>query len=321
MAEVSKIPRAFFWRRLHSFTGFFLTLFLIEHLFVNSQASLFIGDDGSGFVHAANAIRNLPYLPIIETVLLGIPILIHTVWGIIYLRTGELNSFPTQGITPSLPEYSRNQAYSWQRITSWILLFLLAGHIIHMRFVEYPAFSRIDGHKYYMVRLNQDEGLIPLAQRLNVTLYDTQKVERGKQDPALFEEMNTSNQSIKNREHSSLIEAQIKQQQQSFISALERRPLKSGQVVAVAPDFGTAELLMVRETFKMPVMIVLYTILVLSACYHGFNGLWTFMITWGVTLTQRSQKIMRHISTVLMVMVAFLGLSAIWATYWINLKQ
>ena len=320
MAEVTKIPRAFFWRRLHSFTGFFLTLFLIEHLFVNSQAALFIGDDGSGFVHAANAIRNLPYLPIIEIVLLGIPILIHAAWGIAYLRTGELNSFPTQGTTPSLTEYPRNQAYSWQRITSWILLFLLAGHIIHMRFVEYPAFAKIDGHKYYMVHLDKDEGLITLAQRLNVSLYDGQEVEQGKQEPALFHEMNT-HPLVKNSDHSALIEAQTQQQQQDFISALERRPLKSGQVVAVAPDFGTAELLMVRETFKMPVMIVLYTILVLSACYHGFNGLWTFMITWGITLTQRSQKIMRHISTFLMVLVAFLGLSAIWATYWINLKQ
>jgi succinate dehydrogenase / fumarate reductase cytochrome b subunit len=320
MAGVSKIPRAFFWRRLHSFTGFFLTLFLIEHLLVNSQAALFFGDDGSGFVHAANAIKNLPYLPIIEIILLGIPILIHTVWGITYLYTGKLNSFPSDGTTPSLPEYSRNQAYSWQRITSWILLLALVLHIIHMRFVEYPAFAKVNGHKYYMVHLDRDEGLVALTRRLNVSLYDTQKIEKSKQTPYIFDEMN-KHQSVENEENSSLIEEQIQKQQQAFISALERRPLKPGQVIAVAPDFGTAELLMVRETFKMPVMIALYTIFVLSACYHGFNGLWTFMVTWGVTLTQHSQKIMRHISTLLMLLIAFLGLSSIWATYWINLKQ
>ena len=36
---------------------------------------------------------------------------------------------------------------------------------------------------------------------------------------------------------------------------------RNGQWVAVAKDFGTADLLVVRETFKMPVMIALYTFL------------------------------------------------------------
>ncbi|KIA76522.1 hypothetical protein DB43_AD00010, partial [Parachlamydia acanthamoebae] len=55
--------------------------------------------------------------------------------------------------------------------------------------------------------------------------------------------------------------------------------------------------------------------------YHGFNGLWTFMISWGVTLTALSQRYMRHLATALMVIVAFLGMAAIWGTYWINLKS
>jgi succinate dehydrogenase / fumarate reductase cytochrome b subunit len=45
------------------------------------------------------------------------------------------------------------------------------------------------------------------------------------------------------------------------------------------------------------------------------------MISWGITLTERSQCIMRKIATGLMVIITFLGLAAIWGTYWINLRQ
>ena len=106
-----------------------------------------------------------------------------------------------------------------------------------------------------------------------------------------------------------------------WVQALERKPLRDVEVVASADNFGTAELLMVRDTFKMPFMIVLYTLLVLAACFHGFNGLWTFMISWGVTLNERSQRLMRKVSTALMLIVGALGLSAVWLTYWINLKS
>jgi succinate dehydrogenase / fumarate reductase cytochrome b subunit len=78
---------------------------------------------------------------------------------------------------------------------------------------------------------------------------------------------------------------------------------------------------MVRETFKSPVMMVFYTIFVLAACFHAFNGLWTFMITWGVTLSDRSQKLMLVISTILMLIVTFLGLATIYLTYYVNLRH
>ena len=71
----------------------------------------------------------------------------------------------------------------------------------------------------------------------------------------------------------------------------------------------------------MPIMIVLYTLFVFVACYHAFNGLWTFLIKWGITLNQRSQRWMLKISTALMILIGLLGLSAIWLTFWINLKQ
>lgn len=270
------IPKAFIWRRIHSLTGLWLVLFLIEHLFTNSQAALYFGDDGSGFIRAVNFLKGLPYLQVIEVTLLGIPFLVHGWWGIKYLHTAKYNSFATDGTAPSLPDYPRNRAYTWQRLTSWILLIGVIAHVIQMRFIDYPDATHIDNKQYYTVRLTLDEGLPALADRLNVKLTS---------DP------NSNSES------------------------------KQQQISALSPDFGTAVLLMVRDTFKSPLMIFLYTIFVLAATFHAFNGLWTFMITWGITLTANSQRLMRKCAVTLMVLLSFLGLAAIWTTYWINLKS
>lgn len=294
------IPQPFIWRRLHSLTGLFFSLFLIEHLLVNSQAALFIGDDGEGFVNAVNSIHNFPYLPVLEIFLLGAPILTHMILGIKYLQTSQVNSYGKDPSQPLLAEYKRNHAYTWQRITSWVLLFGVVAHVVHMRFIEEPVSVKIGAHHHYLVRVNRDEGLASLATRLDVKLIDAETIESEKINPS---------------------PDNLPDPSKAWIEALTYHPLKPGQVMAQAPDFGTAELLVVRESFKSPLMISLYTIFVLSACFHGFNGLWTFMITWGITLTDRSQKLMLKASTSIMVIVTFFGLAAIWGTYWLNLKQ
>lgn len=312
------IPSAFIWRRAHSLTGLWLVLFLIEHLFTNSQAALFIGDNGNGFVNAVNSLKNLPYLPVIEIFLLGVPFLIHGIWGVKYLLTGKMNSFSSDGREPSLPEYPRNHAYTWQRITSWILLFGIIAHVIQMRFIEYPSFAQRGTEKSYMIPLNLDSGLYTLSKRLGFTIYNQGQIDSFKEKLLLQEaEKNEGGGDTAK----GLIANQEKEEQKGWVNALEKRPLKENQIMAVSNSFSVAELLMVRDTFKSPVMILLYTGLVLAACFHAFNGLWTFMISWGITLTARSQQIMRSFATGLMVILTFLGLAAIWGTYWFNLKQ
>lgn len=309
------LPRAFIWRRIHSLTGLWLTGYLMLHLFTNSQASLWIGDDASGFIHGVNSIRDLPYLKAIEILFLAIPFLIHGIWGVQYALTGKFNSYTSDGSLPSLPEYAHNQGYTWQRITSWLLLILITFHVIQMRFMEYPVSAQIGTQKSYMVRVNEDPGLYTLSERLGYTLYDSMQVEQTQQHLA--------QQTVPFSEESTeaLVQAQKERQQHEWATALASFSLQENQLVAVTKDFGTAELLMVRDTFKIPAMLVLYTVLVLSACFHGFNGLWTFLITWGATISPRSQRNAYRISLVLMFLITFLGLSAIWGTYWINLKQ
>ena len=312
MENELSIPKAFIFKRLHSITGVFLVLFLIEHLFVNSQAALFFGDDGSGFVRAANSIHDLPFLPLIEIFLLGVPILLHTWWGIQYIKTGEPNTYRDSGATPYLPDYPRNKAYTWQRITSWIILIGIIGHVIHMRFIDYPQSAQIGAMKSYMVRLKDDPGLDTLAARLGFETYNHAQVVQKKQSLINSEKVVSNDPNV----------IQQRQKQiRNWIEALEKYPLSQGEAIAVTHSFGTAELLIVRETFKMPLMIALYTLFVLATCFHAFNGLWTAMISWGITVTQASQKIALLCAKTLMVLIAFLGLAAIWGTYWINLKQ
>jgi len=96
---------------------------------------------------------------------------------------------------------------------------------------------------------------------------------------------------------------------------------KAGHIQASAPSFGAASLLIVRDAFQSTTMCVLYTLFVLAACFHAMNGVWTFAITWGIALTERSRVLIRRFSTIVMALIIMLGLAAIWGTYWLNLKN
>jgi succinate dehydrogenase / fumarate reductase cytochrome b subunit len=328
MSSVS-IPKEFIWRRLHSLMGLWLVLFLLEHLLVNSQAALLLGDNGRGFVEMVNSIHNLPYLPVIEFFLLGVPILIHMVWGIKYLLTAKSNSWPGKS-KPSLPEYGRNQAYTWQRITSWILVFGLIGHIINFRFLEYPLSLNQGASSSYFVCITVDKGLYTVANRLGITLYDqkaileeSKSLQKRGNEMALVEVAKSFPERSNYSSHADVIltSAQKLQQKLDFVNMLQKKPLHDNEVIAVTDNFGTASLLTVRDTFKSPLYVGLYTVFVLAACFHAFNGLWTFLITWGVVLKMSSQRGTAKLAIGLMLLVAFLGLAAIWGTYWINLSS
>ena len=91
-------------------------------------------------------------------------------------------------------------------------------------------------------------------------------------------------------------------------------------ILADCQDFGTATLLSVRDTFKSKVYAIVYSLFVIAAVFHGCNGFWTFLITWGLIFKQAAQKSMVGFSIFLMLLLGFLGLAAIWGSYFINLK-
>lgn len=278
----------FIKRRAHSLLGLFLVVFLFEHLLTNSQAALLFGESGSGFVRMVNFIQNLPYLSVIEIVLLGVPFVLHGFWGIRYAIRGRPNSYNVENNKPNLP-YGRNRAYTWQRYTSWILLFGVIFHVIHMRFYRYPLHIQKGNSSHYLVRVRSDSGLESLSERLGTKIVRPNDLQS---------EMNIGND--------------------GHIKALQKQPLGSSDVIAVAKDFGTATLFVVRDSFRSITVSILYTIFVLAAVFHAFNGLWTFMITWGVIVRMRSQIFAVNACIFIMVIVGFLGLLAIWGSYFIN---
>ena len=297
-AQSYKMPREFVARRLHSLFGLWIVLFLMEHLFTNSQTALFLGENGRGFIRAVNFIKSLPYLHVIEIMLLGVPILFHLIWGLKYLFTSKSNAFSKNKSKPNLGEYRRNKAFSWHRIASWVLLFGLIGHIFFMRFYQDPAKVESGAKSAFFVRLSTDSGLKKVSQRVGAKLWTKQAIE-------------DYGKSI----------ADESEYKQSVYKGLTYRKLTGDQVMAETSDFGSAELLMVRNSFKSIFTCILYTIFVAAAVFHGFNGLWTFMITWGVVLKMRSQSRALNWCIALMFIIGFLGMSSIWGTYFINLRH
>lgn len=323
MGTASAVSSAFIWRRVHSLMGLWLVLYLMEHLLVNSQAALWLGDDGIGFIRLVNLIQSIPYLQVVETVLIGIPLAIHGVWGIKRALSAKTNSWKTSGKEPSLASYGRNQAFTWQRLAAWILLFGIVGHVLQMRFLEKPKEAAVDGKKSYFNRITFDQGLYTLAPRLGVMIYGPEQIASliSEKPPSPEKDFPADCKESLPREGDFLQKIQKAKEEKQWIKTLASYRLKGDQVIAVSPDPGTGLLLMVRNAFKNPLLAALYTLFVLAAAYHAFNGFWTFLITWGVILSYRSQRAMIPVSVLGMGFLTFLGLAAIWGSYWMNLRS
>lgn len=324
--------KSFALRRIHSLAGLWFLLFLIEHLLTNSQAALWVGDKGKGFVDAVNFIHNLPYLTVIEIVLLGIPILTHMILGIQYALGAKMNSYKTDGTKPSLPEYRRNRAYSWQRITSYFLLFMVIFHVTRFRFLEYPESVVFGEFKHYVVKVSYDPGLYTVASRMNVELYDQETLKAklatlpGDQEVTDLniakDHLLQNGQGYDKKTGALASETQFKEYELKYKKLLSSFHLETkDEMLADCPDFGTASILTVRGTFKSKIYAVLYTLFVAAAVFHGSNGFWTFLITWGLIFKKAAQKAMSSFSVFLMLLLGFLGFAAIWGSYFVTLKN
>lgn len=301
--KIRSIPAAFILRRVHSLTGLWLSVFICEHLLINSQAAFWIGEDGKRFIALVNRLQDFPALHVIEVVLIGIPILFHVIWGVRRALTAETNSWPTDGSKPYLP-YARNHIYTWQRLSAWILIAGIIAHVVQMRFIDYPKKAFQNHRELALVKISKDPWLDSLAGRLHVSLYSAGQIE------ALKIGMHSQSADV--------LSADPVKETKQRIDRLASFRLKENQLVAAASDRGTAIFLMVRDTFKNPWIAILYSLFVITAVFHACNGFWTFLLTWGIVVSIPVQKVFLRLSWVAMAVLSFLGLSAIWMTYWIN---
>lgn len=70
---------------------------------------------------------------------------------------------------------------------------------------------------------------------------------------------------------------------------------------------------MVANIVESPIALILYIISIVSAAFHFANGLWSFAISWGITVTPRSQQISTNVTMIFFVIIAFIGVRAILA--------
>lgn len=70
---------------------------------------------------------------------------------------------------------------------------------------------------------------------------------------------------------------------------------------------------MVHQIVSNPAWLVFYIIGIIATVYHFANGLWSFMVTWGFTQSDKSQRVMSYVTAVIFVVVSFIGVQAILA--------
>lgn len=60
-----------------------------------------------------------------------------------------------------------------------------------------------------------------------------------------------------------------------------------------------------------PVMFWFYIIGLISTTFHFANGLWSFLVTWGITQSPKSQKVATYVTLIVFLALSYAGVSAL----------
>jgi len=82
----------------------------------------------------------------------------------------------------------------------------------------------------------------------------------------------------------------------------------------IAAAFGAeVNFNMVADILSNPFMVVFYFVGVISTIFHFANGLWSFFVSWGITVTPRSQRISTYFTIGVFFALSFVGIRALLA--------
>ncbi|KGP73849.1 succinate dehydrogenase cytochrome b558 subunit [Pontibacillus yanchengensis] len=70
---------------------------------------------------------------------------------------------------------------------------------------------------------------------------------------------------------------------------------------------------LMENILENPFMLVFYIIGVISTTFHFANGLWSFLVSWGITMSPRSQVISTYVTLGVFVLLSYVGIAAILA--------
>lgn len=125
------LSRTFILRKLHQLTGVVpLGLFFFVHMFTNSKAM----NGEASFEKAVQDIHDIPFLLFLEIFGIFLPLIFHSVYGIIISSEARPNVF-SYG-------YGRNWFYIIQRATGIFLFFFIFFHILNFRFGLVPGLNQ-----------------------------------------------------------------------------------------------------------------------------------------------------------------------------------
>lgn len=125
-----KLSRTFLLRKLHQITGIVpLGLFFFGHMFTNSKSM----SGAKVFNDAVADIHHIPYLLFVEIFGIFLPLLFHSVYGIIIAAEARANV--------GNYSYGRNWFYLFQRITGVFLFFFILFHLLNLRFGAIPGLN------------------------------------------------------------------------------------------------------------------------------------------------------------------------------------
>lgn len=118
---------SYFSRKLHSLVGIIpLGAFFVVHALTNYQA---FERGPEGFANGVKLINSLPLLPILEFILIYIPLLFHGIYGlyVAYQSNSNTGRF----------KYGRNWAFTAQRVTGVITFVFVFWHVYDTRIQVY----------------------------------------------------------------------------------------------------------------------------------------------------------------------------------------
>lgn len=125
-----KFSNTFLLRKLHQLTGIVpLGIFFFVHMYTNSTAM----SGAKVFNEHVQDIHHMPYLIFIEIFGIFLPLLFHSVYGILISAEARPNVF-SYG-------FARNWFYIFQRVTGIYLFFFLFFHILNFRFGLIPGLN------------------------------------------------------------------------------------------------------------------------------------------------------------------------------------
>ena len=127
-----KFSNTFLLRKLHQLTGIVpLGLFYFVHVWTNSTAL----NGPKAYNEHVQTIHDMPYLLLIEIFGIFVPLLFHSVYGILISAEAKPNVL-SYG-------YGRNWFYILQRATGIFLFFFLLFHILNFRFGLIPGLNMV----------------------------------------------------------------------------------------------------------------------------------------------------------------------------------